>query len=76
MLSSGEKEYCSALLALKSKDFVSASEHFEKAAPYFENNKEFKLFHETTRLLLEVKKKLGTMKEDDKLEIEEIFSNG
>lgn len=76
MLKGGEKSYCAALLALKRKDYVSASEHFKKAAPYFENDKEFNLYFETTRLLLEVKRELGKLEKEDKLEIEEIFSNG
>ena len=76
MLKSGEKSYCAALLALKRKDYVSESEHFKKAAPYFENDKEFNLYFETTRLLLEVKRELGKLEKEDKLEIEEIFSNG
>ena len=76
MLSVGEKNYCAALLALKRKDFVKASEYFEKAAPYFEHDREFVLFHETVRLLVNVKQELGKLETDDKLEIEEIFSNG
>lgn len=76
MLKSGEKSYCAALMALKCKDYVSASEHFKVAAPFFENDKEFKLFYETTQLLVEVKKELGKIERVEKLEIEEIFSNG
>ncbi len=76
MLKSGEKAYCAALLALKRKDYVAASKHFKVAAPYFENDKEFKLFYETTRLLVEVKKELGEIDRVEKLEIEELFSNG
>lgn len=76
MLKSGEKAYYAALLALKRKDFVSASEQFKTAAPFFENDKEFNLFYETTRLLVEVKKELGKINVEDNIEIEEIFSNG
>ncbi len=76
MLSDGEKAYCAALMALKQKDFKTASEHFEQAAPYFKNNKEFKLYYETTQLLVEVKQALGNLEVDDKIEIEEIFTNG
>ncbi len=75
MLSLGEKAYCAALLALKNKEYVNALHYFEKAAPYFEKNKEFTLYFETTRLLVEVKSKLGTLV-DDKIEIEEIFTHG
>lgn len=76
MLSVGEKAYCAALLALKNKEYSNALSFFEKAAPYFSNNKEFTLYFETTRLLVEVKSKLGTLQVDDKLEIEEIFTHG
>lgn len=76
MLTSGEKSYCAALMALKRKDFISASEHFKKAAPYFENDREFNLFYETTQLLVDVKKELGRYEKDDKIEIEEIFTDG
>ena len=76
MLSVGEKAYCAALLALQNKEYMQAFNYFEKAAPYFENNKEFTLYFETTRLLIEVKRKLGTLEVDDKLEIEEIFTHG
>jgi hypothetical protein len=76
MLNSGEKAYCAALMALKRKDFMAASEYFNQAAPYFKSDKEFNLYYETTRLLVEVKKELGTLEVDDKLEIEEIFTNG
>ena len=72
----GEKAYCSALLALKQKDYTAASNFFKKAAPYFKDDKEFKLYYETTLLLLEVKKTLGKFEDEDKLEIEEIFTNG
>ena len=76
MLKSGEKAYCSALLALKSKDFKSASKYFEQAAPYFKKDKEFNLYFETTKLLVEVKKELGKVEIVDNLEIEEIFTHG
>ena len=76
MLKAGEKAYCAALLALKRKDYLSASEYFRQAAPYFKENKEFNLYSETTKLLVAVKRELGTLEHDDKLEIEEIFTNG
>lgn len=76
MLNIGEKAYCAALIALKQKDFAAASKHFEQAAPYFKDDKEFNLYLETTRLLVEVKKELGKLEEDDNLEIEEIFTHG
>lgn len=76
MLSVGEKAYCAALLALKNKEYSNALNYFEKAAPFFSAHKEFTLYYETTRLLVEVKRKLGTLEVDDKLEIEEIFTHG
>lgn len=78
MLNSGEKSYCAALLALKGKDYFSASEHFRKAAPYFENDREFNLYYETTRLLITVKQELAQLdhRDRDRIEIEEVFSNG
>lgn len=76
MLNRGEKSYFRALLALKSKDYLSASENFKKAAPYFEKDKEFKLYFETTELLITVKNELARLKKEDNIEIEEIFSNG
>ena len=76
MLNVGEKNYCAALLALKKKDYLTALANFEKAAPYFEEDREFVLYYETVRLLVKVKQELGKLEVDDKLEIEEIFSNG
>ena len=76
MLSIGEKAYCAALLALKNKEYANALISFEKAAPYFSTNKEFTLYYETTRLLVEVKRNIGTLEIDEKLEIEEIFTHG
>lgn len=76
MLTGGEKAYCAALLALKRKDYNAASEHFKQAAPFFQEDKEFNLYFETTMLLVEVKKTLGKLEVEDKLEIEEIVPNG
>ncbi len=76
MLSGGEKSYYAALLALKAKDYIAACEHFKKAAPYYQNDKEFNLFFETTLLMVEVQNELARLEEVDKIEIEEVFSNG
>ena len=76
MLSGGEKSYCAALLALKQKDYKTAIEQFESAAPYFNDNKEFSILFETTRLLSAVKQELARPKNHDRLDIEEVFSNG
>lgn len=74
MLSPAEKAYCQALQALKAKDYGRAAQCFEQAAPSFADNQEFRLFWETTRLLIAVKRELATT--DDKLVIEEVFSDG
>ncbi len=77
MLNASEKAYCLALQALKDKDYRKAAEYFDRAAPFFAENREFNLYRETTRLLLAVKRELGAEPEsDDELVIEEVFSNG
>ncbi len=76
MLNSGERDYYAALLALKRKDYSSASEHFKKAAPFFEHDKEFRLYSESTFLMLAVKQELARRRQEDSLEIEEVFTNG
>ncbi len=76
MLSTGEKAYCSALLALKQKKYRLALEQFAKAAPFFKDNREFNLYFETTRLLVTVSNELGRLENKDRLEVEEVFSNG
>lgn len=76
MLNVGEKAYCAALLALKRKDYNLAADYFRQAAPYFENDKEFNLYYETTCLLVAVKKELAGNSTRDEIEIEEVFSNG
>ncbi len=77
MLNPSEKAYTLALLALKRKDYRVAIGYFERAAPHFETNKEFNLLRDTTRLLVEVKEKLSALEiAEDRLEVEEVFSNG
>ncbi len=76
MLNPSEKAYCQALLALRNKQFDSASEHFEKAAPYFRDDREFKVLKETNDLLVAVKRELKTLERKDSIEIEEVFSDG
>ena len=76
MLSSSEKAYCEALLALKRKDYHAASAHFGTAAPDFKGNGEFNLFHETTKLMLAVKKERQRLNSQDQIDIEEVFSRG
>jgi hypothetical protein len=76
MLNSSEKAYCEALLALQRKDYHAASARFDTAAPYFKDNREFNLFHETTKLMLAVKKERQRLNSQDQIEIEEVFSRG
>jgi len=76
MLKPAEKAYAQALLALKRKDYPSARAFFDEAAPAFAEDKEFNLLRETTRLLTVVKTKLADYDNEDKIEIEEAFSDG
>jgi hypothetical protein len=77
MLNPSEKAYCLALQALKQKRYTEAVSYFERAAGYFENNREFSLLRETTRLLVALKRELATAgDEEDTLIIEETFSDG
>ena len=77
MLNPSEKAYCLALQALKQKRYTEAVSYFERAAGYFENNREFSLLRETTRLLVALKRELATVgDEEDTLIIEETFSDG
>ena len=77
MLNASEKAYCLALQALSHKKYRQAADHFDKAAPFFSDNKEFVLMNETTHLLLAVKKELATLEnEDNVLVIEEVFTDG
>lgn len=76
MLRVAEKAYSQALLALKRKDYAEAVRKFELAALEFTDNQEFELLHETTRLLVAVKDELTDIGNEDRLEIEEVFSNG
>ena len=76
-LSAHEKSYCLALAALSQKKYRQAADHFDKAAPFFNGNQEFALMHETTRLLVAVKRELAEVDtEENALVIEEAFSNG
>lgn len=77
MLNTFEKAYFAALQALQRKDYSKAADYFKQAAPHFKDNKEFNLLHETTGLLLAVKEQLAAVDvDDDKIKIEETFSNG
>ena len=77
VLNPSEKAYCLALQALKQKRYSEAVAYFESAAGYFENNREFSLLRETTRLLVALKRELATMTNDEEtLIIEETYSDG
>ena len=76
MLEPAEKAYFRALTALKDKDYETAAEQFEKAALFFEQNEEFGIFRETTRLLVAVTKELRKLEKEESLNIEESFSHG
>lgn len=79
MLNPSEQAYFDGLVALKRKDYSGASDCFDKAAGFFNGNREFNLIRETTALLLAVRAELLRYEEDrsdDKLEIEEIIPNG
>lgn len=76
MLNDSEKTYFQALLALKRKDYRSADRFFEKARPFYKDNKEFQLLAETNRLLLAVKRRLNRPEPEMSLEIEEMYTDG
>jgi hypothetical protein len=77
MLNASEKAYCLALVALRQKNYRAAATYFDKAAPFFADNAEFSLLHETTRLLLAVKGELVSQTEvNERIEIEEVLPYG
>ncbi len=76
VLNPSEKAHCRALVALKNKDYRLAVEEFDKAAPFFREDKEFALLRETTRLLVTVQNEIATQTKSERLEIEEVFSDG
>ncbi len=76
MLRSEEKAYCRALVALRRKDYRVASEHFERAATLFGEDRQFNLLRETTRLLLAVKDERTRIAVKDNVEIEEVRLDG
>ena len=78
MLTSAEKAYCLALLALRHKEFRQAAELFDHAAPGFVNNQEFNLLWESTRLLVAVKDELRAREggHEERIQIEEVFTYG
>ena len=76
MLKPAEKAYFRALTALKHKDYPAAAEQFDKAAPFFEKDKEFGSLRETAHLLVATKVELKSLEQQESLSIEESFSDG
>jgi hypothetical protein len=76
MLKPAEKAYFKALTALKNKDYRTAAEQFDQAAPFFEKDSEFAVFWETTRLLIAVTEELKKFEKEESLQIEDSFSHG
>jgi hypothetical protein len=77
LLNPSEKAYYLALEALKRKDYPAAAEHFDTAAPHFENNAEFNLLREATRALQAVRSELAALENgEDRNEVEEVHSDG
>jgi hypothetical protein len=76
MLDQVEKAYYLALLALKDKDYPAASDHFDRAAPHFKDNREFNLLKQTTELLLAVKEERTMLDGEDTIELEEVLPYG
>jgi hypothetical protein len=78
VLDPAEKAYLQALQALRNKQYGQAAGHFDRAAEFFGNNREFSLLKETTNLLLEVKKTIAAAegRNDDALVIEETLIDG
>jgi hypothetical protein len=63
-------------MAVRQKEYLRASEQFDRAAAYFRQDEEFGILRESTRLLLEVKKELARLGKENELQIEEVFSDG
>ena len=76
MLKPAEKAYFQALSALKNKDYMAAAEQFDKAAPFFEKDKEFGILRDTTHLLVATKVEIRKHEKQESLSIEESFSDG
>ncbi|MEW5994252.1 MAG: hypothetical protein AB1744_07640 [Candidatus Zixiibacteriota bacterium] len=76
MLKPEEKAYCEALVALKRKKYEVAAEQFHKAAPLFEENREFNLLRETTGLLLAVREELAKGQTQGTRESPEVIADG
>ncbi len=76
MLKPAEKAYFQALTALKRKEYQAAAEQFDKAAPFFEKDKEFGILRETTHLLVATQMELKSFEQQESISIEESFSDG
>ena len=75
MLDRAEKAYCLALESLQAGEYQAALQQMETAALRFGEDPEFRLLHETTRLLVAVKRELAGRPTGEKLELTEVFSH-
>jgi hypothetical protein len=75
MLSNAEKAYMRALLALKKRDYATASGFFRSAENQFAESADFRILKETTELLLAVKEDIFEL-ENSRIQIEEIINHG
>lgn len=79
MLDQAEKAYCLALEALEKKDYRAAISYFDRAASRFGEEGEFKILHETCRVLVALKQELrqeGAAADKRDFDVEEVFSDG
>ena len=63
MLSKEEKAYCSAMSALKTGEYSTASVFFKDAEKQFAGNDDFCMLEQTTDLLLAVKEEISALEE-------------
>jgi 2-polyprenyl-3-methyl-5-hydroxy-6-metoxy-1,4-benzoquinol methylase len=75
MLTDSEKAYCRAIVALKNREYSSASGFFRMAENQFADNLKFRILKETNDLLLAVKDEIYEL-ENSRIEIEEILDHG
>ena len=61
MLSKAEKSYCSAMTALKDKEYSTATVFFKDAEKQFAGNDDFCILQHTTDLLLAVREEISAL---------------
>ena len=77
MLNSSEKAYYLALQALRFKHYDKALNYFHAAAGHFQDNREFQILYETTRLLVAVKEEIAAAgNSEGAAEPEEVLIDG